>query len=77
MIVIHRGSTRQTIGRDEFALSFLERVFKDYGLPGAIRTDNGTPWASGNALFGLSKLSVWWLRLGIRIERIVFAVDLR
>jgi putative transposase len=56
--------------RSEFAFSVFERVFKDYGLPGAIRTDNGTPFASGNALFGLSKLSVWWLRLGIRIERI-------
>ncbi len=56
--------------RSEFAFSVFERVFKDYGLPGAIRTDNGAPFASGNALFGLSKLSVWWLRLGIRIERI-------
>jgi len=56
--------------RSEFAFSVFERVFKDYGLPGAIRTDNGAPFASGNALFGLSKLSVWWLRLGIRLERI-------
>ena len=39
-------------------------------MPTAIRTDNGVPFASPNALFGLSKLSVWWLRLGIRIERI-------
>jgi Integrase core domain len=38
--------------------------------PKAIRTDNGVPFASPNALFGLSKLSVWWLRLGIEIERI-------
>ena len=36
----------------------------------AIRTDNGVPFASAHALFGLSKLAVWWLRLGIRIERI-------
>ena len=56
--------------RSEFAFSVFERVFKDFGLPAAIRTDNGAPFASGNALFGLSKLSVWWLRLGIRIERI-------
>jgi len=56
--------------RSEFAFSVFERVFKDYGLPGAIRTDNGAPFASGNALFGLSKLSLWWLRLGIRLERI-------
>ena len=56
--------------RSEFAFSVFERAFKDFGLPGAIRTDNGAPFASGNALFGLSKLAVWWLRLGIRIQRI-------
>ena len=39
-------------------------------MPSAIRTDNGIPFACGNALYGLSKLSVWWLRLGIDIERI-------
>jgi hypothetical protein len=39
-------------------------------LPLAIRSDNGVPFASPNALFNLSKLSVWWLRLGITIERI-------
>ena len=36
----------------------------------AIRTDNGVPFASAHALYGLSKLAVWWLRLGIRLERI-------
>jgi hypothetical protein len=40
-------------------------AFKEFGLPTAIRTDNGVPFASPNALFNLSKLSVWWLRLGI------------
>jgi len=39
-------------------------------LPDAIRTDNGLPFASPNGLYNLSKLSVWWLRLGIAIERI-------
>ena len=39
-------------------------------MPLAIRSDNGVPFASSNALFNLSKLSVWWLRLGIAIERI-------
>jgi len=39
-------------------------------LPLAIRSDNGVPFASTNGLFNLSRLSVWWLRLGIRIERI-------
>jgi transposase InsO family protein len=56
--------------RSDFAFSVFERAFKDFGLPGAIRTDNGTPFASSNALFGLSKLAVWWLRLGIQIQRI-------
>jgi putative transposase len=56
--------------REIFAFSVFERIFQDYGLPRAIRTDNGVPFASPNALFGLSRLSVWWLRLGIEIERI-------
>jgi transposase InsO family protein len=46
------------------------RLFRDRGLPGAIRSDNGLPFASPNGLYNLSKLSVWWLRLGIAIERI-------
>jgi transposase InsO family protein len=56
--------------QEQLAFTIFERVFKEYGLPNAIRTDNGVPFASANALFGLSKLSVWWLRLGIAIERI-------
>jgi len=48
----------------------FERAFKEYGLPKAIRSDNGQPFASAMALFGLSRLSVWWLRLGIAVERI-------
>ncbi len=52
------------------AFPVFERVFQEFGLPRAMRTDNGVPFASPNALFGLSRLSVWWLRLGIRIERI-------
>jgi putative transposase len=39
-------------------------------LPANIRSDNGVPFASAHALFHLSKLAVWWLRLGIGIERI-------
>jgi hypothetical protein len=45
------------------------RVFEEYGLPEAIRTDNGTPFACVG-LAGLTPLSVWWLRLGIQLERI-------
>lgn len=47
---------------------FIE-VFRRYGLPVAIRSDNGSPFASVG-LGGLSALSVWWLRLGIQVERI-------
>jgi putative transposase len=56
--------------KEDLAFSAFERTFKDFGLPAAIRTDNGIPFASRSAFFGLSKLSVWWLRLGIRLERI-------
>lgn len=47
----------------------FERVFREYGLPLAIRTDNGPPFASVG-LAGLSPLSVWWVKLGIIPERI-------
>jgi len=56
--------------QEKYAFTTFERVFKDYGLPWSIRTDNGVPFASPNSLFNLSRLSVWWLRLGIEIERI-------
>ena len=55
--------------REELAFTAFERLFQERGLPGAIRSDNGVPFASPNSLFNLSKLSVWWLRLGIEIER--------
>jgi len=56
--------------REDLAITAFEQLFAERGLPGAIRSDNGVPFASPNALFNLSKLSVWWLRLGIDIERI-------
>jgi putative transposase len=56
--------------REQFAFNIFERTFKEYGLPCVIRSDNGVPFASNSTFFGLSKLSVWWLRLGIAIERI-------
>src|SRR5690242_3795921 len=56
--------------REESALRAFERLFRERGLPRAIRSDNGVPFASPHGLFQLSKLSVWWLRLGISIERI-------
>jgi transposase InsO family protein len=56
--------------QEQPAILAFERLFKERGLPQAIRSDNGVPFASPNGLFNLSKLSVWWLRLGITIERI-------
>jgi putative transposase len=55
--------------RGEGARVVFEEVFRRHGLPSAIRSDNGTPFAS-QGVAGLSRLSVWWLRLGIRLERI-------
>ena len=49
--------------------SEFEETFREYGLPSAIRTDNGSPFAS-MGLGGLTRLSVWWIRLGIMPERI-------
>jgi transposase InsO family protein len=60
-----QGSTKEI-----HAFTVFEQAFEEFGLPEAIRTDNGIPFACPNALFGLSRLSVWWLRLGIGIERI-------
>ena len=56
--------------REELAVTAFEQLFRERGLPGAIRSDNGVPFASPNGLYNLSRLSVWWLRLGIVIERI-------
>jgi transposase InsO family protein len=49
--------------------AIFEAAFREYGLPQAIRTDNGAPFAS-TALAGLSRLAVWWIKLGIVPERI-------
>lgn len=48
----------------------VDEMFEEYGLPFAIRSDNGSPFASNGAA-GLSVLSVHWVKLGIRLERIV------
>src|SRR5207302_7277210 len=45
--------------REDTACTAFERLFRERGLPFAIRSDNGVPFASPNALFNLSKLSVW------------------
>lgn len=51
------------------AFPVFERLFRQYGLPEAIRTDNGVPFAT-RAICGLSKLNVWWMKLGIGHQRI-------
>jgi putative transposase len=55
--------------REHGAIECFKRIFAEYGMPDKIRTDNGAPFSS-RTLFGLSRLSVLWLRLGIAIERI-------
>lgn len=54
--------------RTEAAQSAFEQTFREYGLPLRIRSDNGTPFAS-TGVGGLSRLSVWWIKLGILPER--------
>jgi hypothetical protein len=56
--------------REAGVFDAFRRLFAERGLPVAMRSDNGLPFASPNGLYNLSKLSVWWLRLGIAIERI-------
>lgn len=48
----------------------FEQLFRAYGMPKAIRCDNGEPFVAARAPAGLSRLSAWWVKLGIRIERI-------
>lgn len=61
----------QTVEKTDTARvqAIFEAAFREYGLPEAIRTDNGAPFAS-RALAGLSRLAVWWIKLGIVPERI-------
>jgi len=56
--------------REAPVIEAFQQLFRDRGLPAAIRSDNGLPFASPNGLYNLSRLSVWWLRLGVAIERI-------
>lgn len=51
------------------ARPIFERAFRNFGLPRVIRSDNGVPFSS-TGLLGLSRLSIYWIRLGIRPERI-------
>jgi len=66
LLTCHSLRNVQTIG----AKPAFERAFREYGLPRAIRTDNGVPFAT-QAVHGLSQLNVWWMRLGIQHQRIL------
>ena len=75
-LTVQDGATRFLLGCQgllhpsiELTRPVLERLFREYGLPERIRSDNGTPFAA-NTLGRLSTLAVWWVRLGIRPELI-------
>jgi putative transposase len=55
--------------RSETVRKSFEHLFAAQGLPQAIRSDNGAPFASKGALWGLTRLSAWWVALGIDLER--------
>lgn len=55
--------------QEQDASKVFQSIFQEFGLPDAIRSDNGVPFSTRTVL-GLSRLSVWWMRLGIRLERI-------
>jgi transposase InsO family protein len=63
------GCEGQTTTGFQATQAHFERLFREYGLPDRIRSDNGTPFATHGSA-GLSRLSIWWIRLGIRPERI-------
>jgi putative transposase len=65
LLTVHALPNTRGVG----ARAGFERAFRDYGLPRAIRTDNGVPFAN-TGLHGLTQLNVWWLRLGIQHQRI-------
>lgn len=60
--VLPQADTRQVRG-------YFETLFQNYGLPQAIKSDNGAPFATANAPLGLSRLAAWWLALGIELDR--------
>ena len=55
--------------RSETVQESFEKLFERHGLPEAMRSDNGSPFASRSAIHGLSRLSAWWVALGINLER--------
>jgi transposase InsO family protein len=76
-LTVTDGYSRYLLGVDALASvgepyswPVFDRLFRCYGLPQVMRSDNGSPFASGRSLAGLTRLSVKWLKLGIRPERI-------
>ncbi len=76
-LTVMDGATRYLFACTAFHSPTLENVrgvfvelFRNYGLPKAIRSDNGEPFVAVGAAGGLSRLSAWWARLGIQLERI-------
>lgn len=61
--------TALTSTKEEPVRAVFERVFREFGLPEVIRTDNGVPFAS-TGVGGLTQLAIWWIKLGITPERI-------
>lgn len=53
----------------EAVKAVMTELFKEYGLPKVIRSDNGTPFSSPNGLLSLTSLSAWWITLGITPDR--------
>jgi putative transposase len=60
---------RMSDARTDTVRACFERLFELHGLPGAIRSDNGSPFAHVRGVHGLSRLSAWWVALGIDLER--------
>jgi transposase InsO family protein len=65
LLAVSAGSST----REAQTRPILERAFREFGLPEVIRSDNGSPFASATTT-GLTRLSVWWIKLGIHPERI-------
>jgi len=63
------ASERLSNARTETVWKVMEGLFEKHGLPGAIRSDNGAPFASVRSVLGLSRLSSRWVALGIDLER--------
>ena len=56
-------------GKTEQVRAVFERLFERYGVPRVIKSDNGVPFASTHGLLGLTRLSAWWVALGIQLDR--------